>query len=381
MKGIVRSFTVEGLNLERFISLTGGAGLRFIRMKRQDRRLWALTDENVLVQIEEIATKGGWRFCAGRRYGSGRGLDVMMHHWPLWVCLIVLLTVIVAATQLVWDIDIANAGVYQADLEGFLQENGIHLFSWRPQIDLDELRDAMEWRYPDIAWADCGWRGTTLQITLVQGTPQGETFTQKGNGDVVASRGGIVESIVTIAGTPLVAPGDVIQPGQMLIQGQERGAGDTIIPVMARGIVKARVWDCASVRMPMVETTTNYTGRQQQAWTVSCPWFDLWTMEESEYTHQDMQRKKLTLGGVFLPFTMIEENRMEAELIQSPRNLDDVKAEAGAAALRSLRENMEIDDELVDKWVDYCMIEGEVLEAIAYGERIVDVAQPRRYTD
>ena len=84
------------------------------------------------------------------------------------------------------------------------------------------------------------------------------------------------------------------------------------------------------------------------------------------------------MGGLFLPFTWVLEEHMEAEVAQIQREAEAVQAEAGAAAFRLLREKMEFDDELVDKWVDYCMIEGEVLEAIAYGERIVDVAQPRR---
>ncbi|MBQ8312538.1 MAG: sporulation protein YqfD [Clostridia bacterium] len=381
MKGIVRSFTVEGLNLERFISLAGGAGIRFVKMKRQGRRLWALTDEDELTRIEEIANNGGWRFRAGSRQGGGRALDVVNHHWVLWAGVLFFLIVIVAATQLVWGINIMDAGIYQANLEGFLMENDVQIFRWRNSIDLDDLRDAIEWRYPDIAWADCGWRGTTLQITLVQGMPQGETFTQIGSGDVVASRGGIVERIVTVAGTPLVAPGDVIQPGQILIQGQERGANETVTPVMARGVVMARVWDKAAVQMPMTETTTTYTGITQETWTVRCPWFDLWKMGESGYEHQDVRREQMPLGGLFLPFTLVMEERMEAEVTLMPRDVEEVKADAGAAALRLLQENREIDDELVDKWVDYCMIEGEVLEAIAYGERIVDVAKPRRNAD
>ncbi|MBP3453272.1 MAG: sporulation protein YqfD [Clostridia bacterium] len=378
MKGIVRSFTVEGLNLERFIALSAEAGIRFTKLKRQGRRLWALTGEDELASIEEIASKGGWRFCAGNRQGSGRGLDAMKRHWPLWAGGLLLFAVIFTATQLVWNIDIIEAGIYQADLEGFLTENDIRLFRWKSRIDLDELRDSIEWRYPDIAWADCGWRGTTLRITLVEGTPQGETFSKIGSGDVVAARGGIVESIVTVAGTPVVAPGDVIQPGQVLIQGIERSADETTIPVMARGIVNARVWDQAAVQMPMTETATTYTGNRQETWTVCCPWFDLWTMREPGYAHQDIRRKQVPLGGLFLPFTWVLEEHMEAEVVQKQRDAEAVQAEAGAAALRLLREKTEFDDELVDKWVDYCMIEGEVLEAIAYGERIVDVAQPRR---
>ena len=42
--------------------------------------------------------------------------------------------------------------------------------------------------------------------------------------------------------------------------------------------------------------------------------------------------------------------------------------------MRILREKTGFDDDFVDKWVDYCMIEDEEVCAIVYGERIVDAA-------
>ena len=63
------------------------------------------------------------------------------------------------------------------------------------------------------------------------------------------------------------------------------------------------------------------------------------------------------------------------------RDLDEAKAEAGLAALRALARRVGYSEVFVDKWVDYCMIEDEILEASAVGERRIDIGQARERGD
>ena len=378
MKGVRRSLTVEGLNLERLIRQAGEAGISLARLKRRGRRMTALVAENQLPALQEMAQKGGWSLTCGRRHGLGRLLDMLRDRRVLAVCAIAALLVLALATQLMWQVEIRDAGVYEADIRLYLDEVGIRPVMWRSRVDTAALRDALEWRYPRVAWFECGWRGMTLAITAIQGTAQGETVTHLGSGDVVAARDGIVSSVVTMAGTPQVKAGDIVREGQVLILGQERTAQEETRPVMARGTVLARVWDSAAARLSAVEAQTAYTGREQEALTVRCPWFDLWPMAPSGFERQDVRVSETPLGGVFLPLWVRRETRMEAEVTVRPREEGQLRAEAAVAALRRLREKIGIHDDLVDKWVDYCMIEGEVLEAVATGERLIDIGMPRR---
>lgn len=378
MKGIRRSLTMEGLNLERLIRQAGDNGILLTRLRRGGRRMTALVAEDQLPALQEMAQKGGWSLICGRRHGLGRLLDMLHGRRVLAVCAMIALLALALATQLMWQVEIRDAGVYEADIRLYMDELGVQPVMRRSRVDTAALRDALEWRYPRVAWFECGWRGMTLAITVVQGTAQGETVTHLGSGDVVAARDGIVTSVVTLAGTPQVKAGDIVRKGQVLILGQERIAQEETRPVMARGKVMARVWDSAVIRLSAVETQTTCTGRVQEVLTVRCPWFDLWAMASSGFEKQDVRVAEIPLGGVFFPLTAHWETRMEAETAMQPREEGQLRAEAAVAALRKLREKIGIHDDLVDKWVDYCMIEDEVLEAVATGERLMDIGTPRR---
>ncbi len=379
MKTWQRRFTAEGLNLERLIRQAGEKGIALSGIRRLgSRKLRGQVDEADAVALQMLAEKGGWGFTLGMRLGLGRLADGLRRRIPLAVMCVLVLAAVICASRMMWQVSIQGAGVYEADLRAYLDEVGIRPVRWKSGVDPAALRDALEWRYPDVAWVEVGWRGMTLQVNVVTGTAVGDTIDLSGQGDVVAARDGVISSVVTVAGTPMVKRGDVVRRGQVLISGEERTLGEAVRPVSARGVVMARVWDGASVRMSVSEQATVYTGRTQQAQTVRLPWFNLSPMEDSGFEQQDVSVREMPLGGLFWPTVIRTETRMEAAIRRQGRDLEAVKAEAGVAAMRLLRQKIGLDDDLVDKWVDYSMIDDEELVAVAIGERVIDIAQTQK---
>ena len=379
MKSWYRSFTVEGLNLERFLRNAGSRGIQIRALHRRNpRSMTAQARESDLASLMELADQGGWRMTAGRRLGAGRLLDGIKKRWLLTAAVIVGFLLFIAGTQVMWAINIVDGGVYEADIRAAIAEMGLHVPQLRSTVDLNTLRNALEWRYPHIAWIECGWRGMVLDVRIVEGVLPLADGQEDGSCDVIAQRDGIVSRIVTRAGTPVVAIGEFVKKGQVLIKGEERTSGGLTRAVAARGSVHARVWEASSVRMALNETETIYTGQQQTAWTVRCPWFDLWQMPESGYEQEDTAVAEMPLGGFFFPLTLLTEVRMEAECSSNPRDMEQLKAEAAQAALMKLYEKTGGKESLVDNWVNWSIIEDEILLSVAYGERLMDIAQQER---
>ena len=376
MKPWPYTFTAEGLNIERLIRQAGEQGIALGSLRRNGpRKLFGTVSEDDLSALSELAIAGGWRFEAGRRQGAGWWLDTLKRRWMLAAGSLLAVAALAVASQLVWRIELVDPGVYEADLRGYLDVLDVRPLRWKRSLDLGEIRDSLEWRYPEVAWVECGFRGMTLTVTVVEGVAAGEALTHLGSGDVVAARDGVVKGIVTLAGTPQVKAGDTVHKGQVLILGEERTSDGLLRPVSARGKVLARVWDGASVRMSVMERETVYSGRQQEIMVADCPWFRLWRTIDSGFEQQDVTVRAVPLGGLFLPFTVRFETRMEAEESFQTRELDQVREEAALAATRLLREKVGGDDVFLTKWIDYSMIDDENLLAIAVGERVIDIAQ------
>ncbi len=370
------SFTAEGLNIERFVRQAGEKGIAMSGMRPTgSRRLTAFIPEDSLPALQEIALQGGWKLTVGSRQGSGRAADWLHRRWLLAAAAAVAGIALLAASRVMWRVEVKDAGQYAADIRSALAEMGVEAPMLRSRVDIGRIRDALEWRYPRIAWFECGWRGTTLAVRPVEGVLPRTEANPDGPCDVVASRDGIVHTIVTRAGTPAVAAGDLVRKGEVLIRGEERTANGEVRPVAARGSVIARVWTGSVIAMPVTETITTYTGREERAWTIRTPWFDLWPMEASAYAGYDTAVTEMPFGGFLLPMTLHIEQRMEAEHTVRLRDPEELKADAGAAALRKLHEKIGDSESLIDIWGNCSIIDAEKVQAVAIGEMLVEIGR------
>ena len=372
------AFTVEGLNIERFVRQAGEARITLTDMRRTGpRRLTALVQEDFMPALQELALRGGWTLTMGSRCGAGCVVEWLRRRWLLAAAVLCAGAALSAASQVVWWVEIVDGGAYAADIQQALVELGVEVPMLRSQVDVGQLRDALEWRYPRIAWFECGWRGTTLVVRPIEGTLPRTDGDIDGPCDVVATRDAVVYSVVTRAGTPQVTAGEIVRAGQVLIKGEERTSNGAVRQVAARGSVTGRVWEGASVRMSAVESVTTYTGNEQTVWTIRTPWFDLWQMADCPFDHYDISVSEQPVGEMFIPMVLYVENRMEADITVQTRDIDAVKADASAAALRKLHEKLSVEESLIDIWGNCSMIDAENVLSLAIGELLVEIGTQR----
>ena len=370
-----RRFTVEGLNIERLIAGASDAGVHFSSVSRAgSRRIEGIVYENDLATLRSFAQAGGWKLDEGRCVGFARLEEAIRRHSALACCLLLACTMLAVCAGWIWRIDITGSELYKPDILVYLKRSGINPPIARSAIDTDQLEDALQWRYPNVGWIECALRGVTLEIRIHEGIPQGQSVTVAGSGDVTAARGGVITQVVTTAGTPLVVPGQTVRVGDVLICGEERQKDGTVTQVKAGGQVMARVWDAASASIPLMQTESTYTGAVFETLTVSLPWFRLWEQDEPPYENYDEHVSVMPLGGVFLPIWVSRTTAHEYQPSVTAMPASEAqKAAADAAYIRLLRKTG-YDDDFVDKWVEYSMIEDEIVCASAYGERIIDIA-------
>ena len=294
-------------------------------------------------------------------------------HQRKWFCLGFFLAgaIIFYAMQHVWQVRIVNAGPYEGDIRACLEAQEIIPGIMKRDVPLDTIESMLTYRYPELFRIRADISGVVLRILVIPGIKTPEIETAGPTGDVVASQDGIVESIITFAGTPAVKAGDFVRKGDVLIRGEEQQLGGSTHPVRARGQVSARVYIERNVRISASETETIPTGSTFSRTVLYTPLGAFTFYPSPAYENADVSSTHMPIGGTWLPLFAARETYEEVTLSSVPRDEASLRLECQKALANLLDSALQSGDVVVDKWVDYSMIEMESYAAVC-------VAQIRR---
>ena len=376
------SFRMEGLSLERLINLARDEGIILHNLSRHGAKaVEGVCEEADYAKLLELSEKRGWKLTRLRPRRLSALWGWVKKRIAAVIGFVLCISLAIAAMQFVWNVDILDAGPYESEIRLYLKEQEIQQGRMKRDISLQKITSDLEWRMPKVAWVQAYYRGTALVIRCVLGVPPPGVETKGGPGDIVAQKDGILVSLLPLAGTPQCKPGDIVRAGQVLIAGWERGSNDEKIPVKARGIAMARGWVGVKVQIPLDEIKSEATGRSVTSQVIVTPYFQFGDNEQPNFLQSDITVETWPIGGAWWPVTLRRETIDEVALSITPRDEEQVKAEAGIAALRALSQKLGVGHEPVDKWVDYCMIEGRMMEATAIAEIVADIALLRPWEE
>ena len=374
MSGQVQ-FRVRGLSAEKLLNAARQQGISFSRVKREkSRSLLMRCSEKDYEAFRPLAQEKGFEISEAQPVGILRLEKRLAKRIGLWAGALIVLGLLIWALGYVWEVRVENAGAYLGEVRTFLDELGIRPGIRRSGVNLSDLRGRLEWRLPAVKWVRTEWQGVSLVVRLEEGVPPPEIASNEGTGDVVAASDGLIQRVTTYAGTPAVKAGDFVKAGQTLIRGEERGKDGTAHPVRARGEVIARQWVSVVTRVPIMETASEPTGRKTVLRVIDTPFFSWRREEEPSYLTYDRNREILPLGGAWLPVWLVRETFAEVSLRPRSRDLDEAKREGAQAAIFALNQALN-NDETVDKWMKFDMIEGDTITVTATAKILRDIGR------
>lgn len=370
-------FTLTGLNLERFLNLLSRQGVPVLSAQRiGPRTLHCRCYSADVAAIRLLAQQKGWRMENLRPAGLSALLHRIRRRPGLLIGSVLTLMLLAGLSQFVWRVEVHQAGAYQAEIAAYLAGEGYGPGRLRSTVDASALEAALTRRYPRAAWFHVYVRFGTLVVDVSQGTPMPDLPSTR-PGDVVAQRDGVIQRIAVFAGTAKVQAGDAVRAGQVLIAGQERGADGQLIPVAARGEVLARCWQSQRVSLPRYEILSGETGRQTVQTRLCTPWLSYPSQVETpSYLAWNTYVEKRPVGGCFFPIWQETITQQEIWQQYAPGDEETLCRQARQAALDRLAESLAA-YEIIDKWVDYCMIEGDTITASATAEWVMQIGGPQ----
>ena len=89
-------------------------------------------------------------------------------------------------------------------------------------MDCDRIVKDIRKEFDDIVWVSAYVTGTRLMIQVKENTDtfSAESSNKEPSNDIVAEKDGVITSIITRNGVPLVKPGDAVKKGDILVSGK-----------------------------------------------------------------------------------------------------------------------------------------------------------------
>lgn len=218
--GFVR-LSVTGEQRERFLNLCKSRGIMFRRIVQTGEKELLLTMRvKDFFLIGPLRRKTGVHIHILKKRGPVFFLLACRRNKLLPAGVLTVIGVLFFLSGRVWNIHIeGNILNPTPQLVDFLEEKGICCGVSKKKIHCNALAEEMRREFPEITWVSAKLSGTRLSFEIREGDTKLSEETSKDSCSLFSTVDGIVESVVTRQGTPLIKSGEEVKKGQELISG------------------------------------------------------------------------------------------------------------------------------------------------------------------
>lgn len=355
---------IEGINLEKLLRAAQNEGIVLLGAKRIHQRAMSVSiDPRCRQKLEAICDRSGWQMREVRADFALNIFRFVKRRGMLFVSLLLGILMVYVSSGMILAVRIEHARENEAEVRRFLHDAGVCPGRMKAAFSLDELRERLAFRMPGLSFASFRYAGSTL-IADCRPAVQGEQLRVFGSErDIVAVQSGIITRISAQSGTPQVVPGQAVHQGQVLIRGEERTEKGQTRPVEAQGQVMARVFASGSARVSMQEVRTVETGQTRTRVTMKSPWHARVVRSAEPFDCQDVSTEIQPVIGLYIPLWREIETFAEIQIFTEERNKGDAASMAQGAAEEIAKKECPPGALILDKWVDYSMIDNEFMYA------------------
>lgn len=223
-----------------FIEMTGFSPERFLNMcSVHEIELWKVVNDRHSYQlfmtvqgfrkIRPLARKSKVRLRILKKFGLPFFLYRNKKRRLYAAGFVSFFLILYCLSHFIWDIEFAGNKMYTYDtLLKFCESQEIHYGMKKSNIDCDVLEEAFRTKFPEITWVSARVSGTRLLVKIKENEvlseipPKDETPC-----DIVAEKDGVITSMIVRSGVPMVAKGDAVEKGQVLVSGTLPVIGDS----------------------------------------------------------------------------------------------------------------------------------------------------------
>ena len=218
--GFVR-VSVKGQQCQRFVNLCRGREMDLKRIIRTGETELQLTMKVAdFLQISPLRRKTGVHIHILKKKGPLFFLLFCKKRKMIPAGFLAVCCLLFFLSGRVWNVEIrGNILNPTPQLMSFLKEQGVCFGVSRKKISCSALAASLRREFPEITWVSAGFSGTGLRFEIREGTAGEKAEPEERFCSLFSTLDGVIDSMVTRQGIPLVRAGDEIKKGQELVSG------------------------------------------------------------------------------------------------------------------------------------------------------------------
>lgn len=235
---------LNGAYPENLLNACALNGLEIWDMRCVDRyRLSFLVYENDVETLKKLAEKSMCDITVQAVSGGSRLKGFVKRHMVLFIGLAIVLLLLVLSGFFIWDMEVyGNEKLTDGEILRALSECGVDCGSFWPGVDKELLRSEVLLKLPELAWMTVNVNSSRASVVVSERIEKPEIYVESESADLVAKKTGIIKSISALNGKVLVAEGNSVTEGEVLISGLMDSITAQPRLVRAQGQVMAETW-------------------------------------------------------------------------------------------------------------------------------------------
>lgn len=269
---------------ERFLNICNANNIFLWDLYYDNENYYFKISPNDYFKIKKILKKTASKTIIMKKTGLPFVMFMYRKHYCFLIGIGLAIMLLYTSSLFVWDISIEGNTMLTDDvLTDFLELQGIRHGMFINNISCNDIEKFLRNEYNDLTWVSAEINGTRLIIHVKENDEDYVEINNQEVCDLKATKDGVVVSIITRSGTPLVKEGDVVKAGDILVSGIVN-VYDDYATVISKKFVRAD----ADI---FIKTVYNYEDVLKMKYT-----YKLYTGSQKEYAYIKIMNYQFKFG-------------------------------------------------------------------------------------
>ena len=250
--------TFEGLNVGRFLTLLGKSNITLYKVERDGKKCVIRVPASRAKHTVALLQERCYNVINIKYFGITAATKFVKKHFVLPIICLLIVAVLVLSSQFCFKIEIS--GDFDSDIvQQALTDSGVTIGCNMSRLNVDVLENMLANKL-NAMYAVVTRSGSVLYVNVVAKKQIDPPIDMTKSRDIVATRAGVVTSILCEQGNALVKVGDTVSVGDVLIEGKRIFNDGTFDNVYALGRVTLQITATGFAEYTGYKTETVETG-------------------------------------------------------------------------------------------------------------------------